>query len=84
MRTGLPTQMTEMHKPVRALFIVEAPLERVNNVLKRRKDLLRLVKNEWVNFVVKDPHSLLFFKYSHCLSPLQHREEQKNKTGIGD
>jgi uncharacterized protein len=64
LRPGLPTQMTEMHLPVRALFIVDAPILRVEAVLRRRPDLARLVRNEWVRFVVRDPSTGRLFKQS--------------------
>ena len=32
---GLPTQMTEIHPPVRGLFVVDAPVARVEAVLSR-------------------------------------------------
>ncbi len=55
LRPGLPTQMTEMHTPVRALFIIDAPLERLYAVFERRADLKRLVYNGWVKMAVRDP-----------------------------
>ena len=61
---GLPTQMTEMHKPVRCLYIVDAPIGRVEAVLQRRENLANLVKNEWVKLIVRDPSSQLYYKYS--------------------
>jgi uncharacterized protein YbcC (UPF0753/DUF2309 family) len=65
LRPGLPTQMTEMHTPVRALFIVDAPIERIEAVLSRRKELRQLVRNEWVRFFVRDPKTNRFFYQSH-------------------
>lgn len=63
-KPGLPTQMTEMHIPVRALFVIDAPLSRVEGVLKRRAELALLVRNEWVRFLVRDPESGNFFRFS--------------------
>lgn len=57
LHTGLPSQMTEMHTPVRALYVVDAPLPRVETVLNRRPDLKQLVVNDWVRFFVRDPDS---------------------------
>ncbi len=64
LRPGLPSQMTEMHIPVRAAYIVDAPIERVEAVLARREDLRKLVRNEWVQFVVRDPATGAFYKQS--------------------
>eukprot|EP01094_Clydonella_sp_ATCC50884_P027385 TRINITY_DN7846_c0_g1_i1.p1 TRINITY_DN7846_c0_g1~~TRINITY_DN7846_c0_g1_i1.p1 ORF type:complete len:759 (-),score=243.39 TRINITY_DN7846_c0_g1_i1:257-2503(-) len=62
LRPGLPSQMTEMHVPVRALFLVDAPVQRVRAVLARRPELRQLVHNQWVRMVVRDPASGRFFK----------------------
>jgi len=64
LRSGLPAQMTEMHTPIRALFVVDAPISRVEAVLSRRKELWQLVRNEWVRFVVRDPETNRFFLQS--------------------
>jgi uncharacterized protein YbcC (UPF0753/DUF2309 family) len=61
LRTGLPTQMTEMHTPVRALFVVDAPVARIEAVLSRRRDLQQLVRNGWVRLVARDPGTGQFF-----------------------
>jgi uncharacterized protein YbcC (UPF0753/DUF2309 family) len=55
LRLGLPSQMTEFHVPVRALFVVEAPPSRIEAVLARRADLRSIVRNEWVRLVARDP-----------------------------
>ena len=64
LRPGLPSQMTEMHDPVRALFVIDSPVSRVEAVLERRSDLAKLVRNEWVRFVVRDPMTGFFHRYS--------------------
>ncbi len=64
LRPGLPSQMTEMHTPVRALYIVDAPIERIEAVFSRRDDLRKLARNEWVLFVVRDPATNQFYKQS--------------------
>ena len=65
LRPGLPSQMTEMHTPVRALFVVDATVKRVQAVLQRRLDLSQLVYNEWVRFIVRDPFTGQFFRQSN-------------------
>eukprot|EP00163_Fabomonas_tropica_P026112 TRINITY_DN467_c0_g1_i4.p1 TRINITY_DN467_c0_g1~~TRINITY_DN467_c0_g1_i4.p1 ORF type:complete len:1296 (-),score=96.04 TRINITY_DN467_c0_g1_i4:1026-4913(-) len=61
LRTGLPSQMTEMHVPLRALCVVDAPTSRVEAILARRPDLANLVFNEWIRLVTRDPESGKFF-----------------------
>lgn len=64
LRPGLPSQMTEAHTPIRALFVVDAPLARLQAVLLRRPDLAQLVHNEWVRLVVRDPETGAFWRHS--------------------
>lgn len=59
---GLPTQMTEMHSPLRALYLIDAPIARVEAVLGRREDLSNLVRNNWVRFFVRDPDTQQVFR----------------------
>ena len=59
LRPGLPTQMTEMHTPIRAHYVVDAPIHRVEAVLARDEKLHRLVSNEWVKMIVRFEHPLL-------------------------
>jgi len=93
LRTGLPSQMTEAHIPVRALFLVDSPVSRVQNVLARRPDLEELVKNEWVRFYTSDPDEGTFHHYengeftpvemngifSEMGSPLTHNDQYSRK-----
>ena len=64
LRPGLPSQMTEMHTPIRALYVIDAPIQRVEAVLARREELRQLVRNEWVRFLVRDPESGVFYRQS--------------------
>jgi hypothetical protein len=59
---GLPTQMTEMHPPVRSLFVIDAPVSRVEAVLSRNKTIRDIVRNDWVRFLVRDPESGQIFR----------------------
>lgn len=61
---GLPTQMTEMHSPVRGLYLIDAPVDRVEAVFKRRENLRCLVHNEWVRWFVRDPYTHKFYQWS--------------------
>ena len=70
LRPGLPSQMSEMHTPVRALFVIDASLDRVEAVLQRREDLSRLVRNDWIRLLVRDPESGLVFRQTEGLFSL--------------
>jgi hypothetical protein len=48
LRTGLPWQMVEVHEPVRLTLLVEAPRERLRDVVRQSPELDRLVKNRWI------------------------------------
>ena len=61
---GLPTQMTEMHSPVRALYLIDAPVARLEAVLNRRQELADLVRNDWVRLFVRDPATKEIFRQS--------------------
>ena len=59
---GLATQMSELHSPVRALYLIDAPVHRVEAVLQRRSNLKDLVRNNWVRFFVRDPVTQKIYK----------------------
>jgi uncharacterized protein YbcC (UPF0753/DUF2309 family) len=61
---GLPTQMTELHSPVRAMYVIDAPVARVQAVLARSELLTNLVYNEWVRFFVRDPYTNKVYRQS--------------------
>lgn len=52
---GLATQMSELHSPQRALYLIDSPVDRVERVLARNPNLKQIVRNNWVNFYVRDP-----------------------------
>ena len=55
LRTGLPTQMTEMHEPVRLHVVVESTPAALLQVVSRQAAVAELVKNEWVRVACIDP-----------------------------
>ena len=62
---GLATQMSELHSPQRALYLIDAPVDRVEAVLSRNQVLMDLVRNNWVRFFVRDPYtSKIYFQYN--------------------
>jgi uncharacterized protein YbcC (UPF0753/DUF2309 family) len=62
-RPGLPSQMTEIHEPVRVLFIVEQKISVVNELLAGQPRLFEWVQNEWVRFAVLDPATGRVYTY---------------------
>jgi uncharacterized protein YbcC (UPF0753/DUF2309 family) len=55
LRTGLPTQMIEIHEPVRLHMVVEASVETLLAIVERQPPIAELVKNEWVRVAAVDP-----------------------------
>jgi len=71
---GLPTQMTEMHAPVRAMYVVNAPVSRLQAVLSRNNVLKDIVQNDWVRMFARDPYTGKFYR--------QQKGEYLEVTGI--
>lgn len=63
LRTGLPSQMIEIHDPVRILFIVEHFPEIVLKAIRSNSKLIEWVENEWILLVSVDPKSGAFFRF---------------------
>jgi len=57
LRTGLPWQMTELHEPVRILFIIESTPEAMLGVIEKNPVIRQLVVNDWVQLAVLDPNA---------------------------
>ncbi len=55
LRTGLPKQMVEFHEPVRILFVIEAPTERIEGVMAANAAVRRFIENRWVRLAAMDP-----------------------------
>ncbi len=80
LRTGLPAQTVlkgryPYHNPVRLITLVEAPLGRVERVIRGIGKIRELVRNEWINLIVLDPERGEFLRYLEgewkALSPAQ-------------
>ena len=63
LRPGLPSQMIEIHDPVRILFILEHFPEVVLDTLKRLYATYEWFINEWVNLVVINPETQQLFVF---------------------
>lgn len=57
LRTGLPAQMTELHEPMRLLFVVEALPDDLTRIIESLPIVRRLVHNGWVQLAALDPDS---------------------------
>jgi uncharacterized protein YbcC (UPF0753/DUF2309 family) len=59
--TGLPLQSlqaddeTVMHRPLRLLAVVHAPVDRVEAIIERHATLAQLFDHEWLHLTVMDP-----------------------------
>ncbi len=56
-RTGLPWQMVEIHKPVRLLNVIETTPEAMLRILARDEGIGRLCRNGWVHLAVIHPQT---------------------------
>jgi hypothetical protein len=63
LRPGLPSQMIEVHDPVRLLIIVEHFPEVVLNVIKSVDAMYEWFINEWINLVAVNPETNEFFLF---------------------
>jgi uncharacterized protein YbcC (UPF0753/DUF2309 family) len=73
--TGLPLQSLQIddehpyHRPLRLLSVIEAPTDRVDQILERHAALAQLLDNEWIRLTVLDPtEEHTFFHYRPGLS----------------
>jgi uncharacterized protein YbcC (UPF0753/DUF2309 family) len=83
LRTGLPWQMVEIHEPTRLAMIVEAPHERVRDVVEANPGIARLVRNRWIWLACLDPASgTLWELRSSGFVP--HKPEHPLATVAGD
>jgi uncharacterized protein YbcC (UPF0753/DUF2309 family) len=55
LRTGLPTQMIEIHEAMRLLVVLEARVDVVTRIYARQPPLRELIGNGWLLLAVKDP-----------------------------
>ncbi len=63
LRPGLPSQMIEIHDPVRMLFIVEHFPDVVLETIRRLDTTYEWFINEWVNLVVVHPETRGLFRF---------------------
>lgn len=63
LRPGLPSQMIEMHDPVRLLMIVEHYPEVVLRTIQQSPEAYEWFKNEWIHLLVVNPETHKFFLF---------------------
>jgi uncharacterized protein YbcC (UPF0753/DUF2309 family) len=61
--TGLPTQMTEIHDPVRLLVVVEQTPEVALKAVQRNPSIFEFVENEWVRYACLEPGTHAVWMY---------------------
>lgn len=64
LRTGLPSQMIEIHYPMRLLVIVEHYPEIVQKTIEKNPSTFEWFKNSWIHLVVINPNSNEKFEFS--------------------
>lgn len=76
LRPGLPSQMIEVHDPIRLLIIVEHHTDVVLKTIQFAPETYEWFKNEWVHLVVihPDTRALSYFKNETFvpIEPIQH------------
>lgn len=87
LRPGLPSQMIEVHDPIRMLFIVEHKPEVVLHVIQRNPATYEWYINEWVHLIVIDPDTRQFYRFQNgTFTPytpgLNHVDETKDVTPL--
>ncbi len=64
LRTGLPSQMIEVHEPARLLIVVEQTRDILDKAIAKLGPLQEWLDNDWVKFVSCHPLSRELFLYS--------------------
>lgn len=63
--TGLPTQMTEIHDPIRLMMVVEQSSEVALIAARRNPRIFEWIENDWIRYVSVDPVSGDAFMYAN-------------------
>lgn len=65
LRPGLPSQMIEVHDPIRLLIIVEHFPKVVLETIQKDANTYEWFKNNWVHLVVLNPETKAYFKFQN-------------------
>lgn len=63
LRPGLSAQMTEIHEPVRLLFVIETSPAIMQRIIKDNESIASLVKGNWVQLAVLDAETSQVCRY---------------------
>ena len=68
LRTGLATQSVmngprPYHEPMRMISVIEAPRDRISQIIRRHKLLQHYYDNEWVRLIALDPDEKVLYLY---------------------
>jgi len=80
LRPGLPSQMIEVHDPVRLLIIVEHTPEAVKYAITKNPATYEWFCNQWVNLVVLNPNDGELYRFENEKFELYHPIEVPIKT----
>ncbi|TAG44218.1 MAG: DUF2309 domain-containing protein [Cytophagia bacterium] len=61
LKPGLPSQMVELHDPVRLMLIVEHSPEIILNTINKSQSLHEWVYNQWINLACINPYNQLIY-----------------------
>lgn len=61
LRPGLPTQMIEVHEPLRLMMIIDQFPEIVASVIHRNPATFEWFQNEWIHLIARNPDTGDFF-----------------------
>ncbi|HRH37699.1 MAG TPA: Na-translocating system protein MpsB, partial [Flavobacteriales bacterium] len=65
LRPGLPSQMIEVHDPVRLMILVEHRPEVVLNTITKVAATFEWFKNEWVHLLAVDPDTRAMYRFTN-------------------
>ncbi len=65
LRPGLPSQMIEVHDPLRLLIVVEHDPATALKAIQRNSGSYEWVKNQWVKFACIDPKDKAIYQYDN-------------------
>ncbi len=80
LRPGLPSQMIEIHDPIRLLIIVEHFPNVVLETIQKLPEMYEWFNNEWVNLVAVNPETEEFFVFKNGM--FSNYEPLKKSVGV--
>lgn len=65
LRPGLSAQMTEIHEPVRLLFVIETTSAAMQRIIDENAAIAQLVNGDWVQLAIFDAETSQIHRYVH-------------------